>query len=341
MTADLRQRGAEVVVALTHLLLSEDKALLAELGDAGPDLIVGGHEHLRQFADVNGRWVLKADADAFTATVIRLTVHSDGKIDTAYEYRRLNESVPADPAVHNRVQFWLARYDTEYCGELGQQSGCLDNVLGHTSVDLVAEELQIRQFETNFGNWVADQALAAFRDQGAQLAFINAGSLRLNRDIPAGPVTRRDLEETFAYPAPLKLLRVDGAALRQVTQRAVTDWTANGWWLQIAGFAFRHDPDGDRAYDLTLLGKDGPRPIRDDESLLVVTNDYLAGGNDGYTMLAHSEVVKDPQPAIDLKELVADALASSTATGIASQVEGRICNPLRPGPCLAVDATAR
>jgi 2',3'-cyclic-nucleotide 2'-phosphodiesterase (5'-nucleotidase family) len=45
MTSHLRQRGAEVVVALTHLPMEQDKALLGALGDDGPDLIIGGHDH--------------------------------------------------------------------------------------------------------------------------------------------------------------------------------------------------------------------------------------------------------------------------------------------------------
>jgi 2',3'-cyclic-nucleotide 2'-phosphodiesterase (5'-nucleotidase family) len=45
MTAQLRQQGAEVVVALTHLPIDEDIAVLRKLGADGPDLIIGGHEH--------------------------------------------------------------------------------------------------------------------------------------------------------------------------------------------------------------------------------------------------------------------------------------------------------
>lgn len=340
LTRELRGAGCGLVVALTHLTMAQDQALLRALGDQGPDLVVGGHEHLRQSARVNGRWVIKSDADAVRAAVIRVTPRPGGPPEVRYRYRRLDASLAPDPQVAARVAHWQARYDRAYCGgRLGLPPGCLDQVLTRAGTRLVAEELAIRRYETNLGDWIADRALEAFRPRGAQVAFINSGSLRLNRDIPAGrPITRRDVEALFAYPTPLKLLRIDGATLKKVVTRAVQDWTGNGWWLQVAGFAFRFDPAGGGVRDLTLLGPDGPRPLGPGEAVLAVTNGFLAGGGDGYHMLAGAEVVLDPRPPVDLKDLVIRALEAAGEAGIAPALAGRICNPTRPGPCLAVPA---
>ena len=81
LTADLRARGAEVVIAVTHLNASADRRLLEVLGKSGPDLIIGGHDHESVAFLANGRFVLKADADARTATIARLTLKADGTID--------------------------------------------------------------------------------------------------------------------------------------------------------------------------------------------------------------------------------------------------------------------
>lgn len=336
LTAALRRAGADLVIGLTHLTMEQDKALLRALGPDGPDLIVGGHEHLRQSARVNGRWVIKSDADAYRAAVIRVTVRRAGPPRVTYAYRRLDTGVRPDPQVQRRVDAWLARFDQAYCGaRLKRPPGCLDEVLGRAATDLVAEELAIRRFETNLGDWIADQALAAYRSHGARVAFVNSGGLRLNRNIAAGrPITRRDLEALFAYPTPLVLLRLNGATLLQVVQRAVRDWRGNGWWLQVAGFAFRFDPGKGTVSDLTLLGPGGPRPVRPDETLLAVTNRFLADGGDGYRMLKDApRWAPDPPP--DLKELVITALRRAGPRGIAPRRAGRICNPRQPGPCLA------
>lgn len=329
VTAELRARGAELVVGLTHLKMSEDVALLETLGAGGPDLVLGGHEHNCQAREIGGRWVLKADAEARTATVVRATVGAGGAVTIEREFRELGPEVVEDPAVRAAVDGWLERHDREYCGKIGMEAGCLSNRLGSTRVELVGEELQIRRFETNLGNFVADQALAAYAREGAQVAFLNSGSLRLNQDLPAGSaITRRHVEELFPYPAGLRLVRLRGETLQEAVSHAVEDWTGNGWWLQVAGMTFRHDPQAGTATGLSLLTPAGPRPVDPEEEILAVTSAFLAQGNDGYSMLKPEQVVEGA-PEEDLKELVIAALRAAEPEGIAPEVEGRIVNPQR------------
>ncbi len=340
--ADLRSRGAELVIALTHLRVSQDVELLRGLGAAGPDLIFGGHEHEAQAYEVAGRWVLKADADAASAVVARVGRRADGSLGArSHEVRLLSGSTPrADPVLERRAREWLRAFDLAFCAVgLGQPAGCLDERLGRTRVELVAEELSIRRYETNVGSWVADLMLAAYKDAGAQVAFVNSGSLRLNQNLPADTeVARRHVEELFAYSAPLRLIEIDGGTLARVLAHSVKDWTGNGWWLQVSGLAFRHDPESESVTDLTLLEAAGPRPILPEERLRVVTSDFLLdpdGGQDGYTMLRPDQAIDDG-PGPDLKQLVIASLRAAGEAGIAPAVVGRICNPQRAGPCLAV-----
>lgn len=221
-------------------------------------------------------------------------------------------------------------------GWRGEPAGCLDQVLGRTRTLLEAEETRIRAYETSLGDWLADLMLAAFAGQGAQVAFFNA-SLRLTRDIPPGPeITRRDFEEMFEYPSALRLLRLDGATLQQVAAHAVAGWPGKGGWLQVGGFAFRHDPDAGRPYDLTLLAPEGPRPVAPGEAILAVTVQYLVdpgGDQDGYTMLGPGQVVAEGP---ELSALARSALAATEPQGIAPEREGRICNPPDAALCRAV-----
>lgn len=341
-TKALRAAGADLVVAITHLSVPEDRRLLEALGDDGPDLILGGHEHTRQLLDVEGRVIVKADADLKSAAIVTVTLPKEGPKEIEVAYRDLAGASPEpDPMVAMRVSHWLARHDAEFCAASYQMPpGCLDEPLGLTQVELVAEELEIRKYETNLGNWVLDQALAALKYRGAQIAFLNAGSLRLNQNIPAGTeVTRRHLDELFAYPNELRLIEIDGATLQKVIERAAQNWEGNGWWLQIAGFAFRFDPASGKVGDLTLLTPQGPKAIAPSDRLLAVTNDFLMEpkfGQDGYTML-RPEMIRplDPAPP-SLRDLVIAALQKAGPEGIAPALEGRICNSERPGPCLAI-----
>lgn len=343
--ASLRSRGAEVVIGLTHLLLSEDTEILRRLGDDGPDLVLGGHEHEAIQAEVDGRWILKADAEAVSAVVARVTVPETGAAESVrpqveFHHRRLGPETPApDGRVLERIAAWNDAYNLILCTvELALDSGCLEQELGRAATELVAEELSIRRFETSLGNWIADRMLEHFADQGAEAAFMNSGSLRLNQNLPAASaITRRHLEELFAYPAELRLLEIDGATLQEVLERSISDWSGNGWFLQIGGIAFRHDPETRSVTGLTLLDADGPRAIEPDDIIRVVTTDYLvepAGGQDGFAMLN-----PDQQKAVgpDVKDIVTAALRTAGRAGIGPVVEGRICNSQRPGPCLVVD----
>lgn len=335
LTADLRRQGAEVVVALTHLNAADDRRLLATLGDTGPDLVLGGHDHEHMACDVGGRKLFKADADARTATVARLTLTRDGKLAVDHRLEPLNESVANDCAVDGTAQRWLALHEGLFCGQEAGKKGtaldpsCLEKQIGSSRTPLEAEENKIRGSETNLGDWIADRMVEAFAGCGAQAAFINSGSLRLNQDLPTGPITRRSLEELFAYPTPLYLLRIKGSTLQQVAARAVTGWPGSGNWLQISGFAYTHDTASRQASDVALVTPGGRRPVDPNEDLLVVANNYLfdpsVGDQDGYTMLNPTMVVDGcAVNGKDLKEgIVIPALQAAT-DGINPQTDGRI-----------------
>jgi 2',3'-cyclic-nucleotide 2'-phosphodiesterase (5'-nucleotidase family) len=344
MTADLRARGAEVVVALTHLNADDDRDLLENLpAPAGPDLIIGGHDHEHMEVQAGGRWLFKADADARTATVVRLRLGEDGGLRVEHELRPLTGDTPRpDPSVQALVDAWQTKHEQAFCTQEKASPDCLQEVYGRSRVPLVAEEAKIRSEETNLGDWIADLMVRTFADCGAQVAFMNSGSLRLNQDLAAGPVARRQVEELFAYPAPLYLLKIDGKTLRQVAEQATRGWPGSGSWLQVSGFAYVHDQQGKTARQVTLLTPQGARPVRDDETILAVTNDYLInpeiGDQDGYQMLSQSQVVATcAANARDLKELTVAALKAAEPQGIAPESDGRICQPGQAGPCRAAE----
>ncbi len=335
----LRQQGAGFVIALTHLTMQEDRKLLQNLGDAGPDLVIGGHEHERQQAEVSGRYVIKSDADANTVAVIRVEMPDEGTNQVAFHYEYLPGDVPADPTVAALIHYWKTRFDSEYCASHSEIAGCTRRALGKTNTELVGEELTIRRFETNLGNWLADEARSAFADQGAQIAFLNSGGMRLNQNLPAGTrITRQHLDTLFSYPTPLVMIRLTGEQLQQVLDHSVSDWSGNGHWLQVSGLAFRHDPVAGLASDLHLIGPDGRlTPIKPQDQIIAVVNDFLIdskGNKDGYRMLNETLLVNPGVPRPDLKALVIERLKRAGVNGISPKRDGRICNVQASSHCL-------
>lgn len=320
----LRQGGAEVVIGLTHLALEQDRALLEALGPEAPALILGGHEHDAKDERVGGSRILKADADLRSAWLVELRP-GPGSVRIDARLRPLDGTIPLDERLQARVDALLAEHARAFCAQKGQPESCLEQEVGRSEVPLIAEELRIRRFETNLGGFVADLARTAAPD--ADIAFVNSGGLRLNKDLPAGPITMREVEELFAYDSHLTRVELDGATLRRVLARAVEDWTGNGHWLQISGFGFRFDPGSGQVGPPVLLPSG--EVIAEDRRLIAVVPRFLVdpsvGDQDGYTMLPRGADLDG-----ELKHLFLEALAAGP---IAPVGEGRICVAGHPGPC--------
>jgi len=338
----LRSDGAEVVIGITHLEMDEDLAVLEALGDDGPDVVFGGHEHHAQSHEApkgSGRFVHKGDADALSAVVATVDIAADGTVSVNTELRQLDAEAPVDETVQARIDGWLERHELAYCqAYFDGEEGCLGKELTTTTTLLEAEELAIRRFETSLGSYAADLALAHYAPQGAQVAFLNSGSLRLNQNLPPGSsVTQQLLEELLPYPSGIVLLELDGATLQAVIDHAVEDWTGSGHWLQLAGFAWRHDPAKGKATDLHLLTPDGPVEVEPDTVIKAAVMEYLVNpkyDQDGYTMLTQEMILARDE--VDLKGLLRADFQAKAETGISPEVQGRICieGYDRPEVCL-------
>jgi 5'-nucleotidase len=80
MVSEIHDRGAKVVVALTHLSMREDKEV-ARCADV--DLIIGGHEHTLLESTAGGAPIFKMTADARELGRFDLNINKDtGKLDS-------------------------------------------------------------------------------------------------------------------------------------------------------------------------------------------------------------------------------------------------------------------
>jgi len=343
MTADLRRRGAEVVVALSHLPREDDLRIYRALRARGLDLVVGGHdhEHMKLPANAPEPRIFKADADAATAWVLTLRLRGGGSLRVEHELRHLDRSVRPDPDVAERVATWLERHERAFCKNAGEAPGCLGQELATTTTELGASEEKIRNAETSLGNWIADRMRDAFKACGADAAIINAGGLRLNQDLAAhSRITRRHVEELVQYRTELYLLEMTGRQLEQAATNAVSQPGA-GRWLQVSGFAFVYDP-ATRAVTRLTVGPTATRGAIDamknsGQPFRVVVNKFLTEDKDeGYMTIVPSLAKAIPCSGTpELKRVVYDALKAQPV--IAPVVEGRICKTSETAtrPCQA------
>lgn len=326
----LKSQGAQVIVALTHQQLSDDKIILNLAEEFRPDVIIGGHEHYRQIEQINQQWIIKADADALSAAVIEVTIDKNNTVTILPTFKELDKTVKQDTQTQQTINNWIQKTNVKYCQSLKQDSDCLALAYGTTKVELVAEESEIRRFETNMGNFIADTARDEFKLCHADIALINSGSIRLNHNIAANSnVTRKHIEGMFPYPSNLQLVKINGLILKQILTHSIDKWTANGHWLLVSGIKYTHNPEQQTFSQLRWSQNN--QSIQDDEPLTIIVPQYLIDANtdhDGYHMINETMVQQCVKNGSNLKQLVINSI-KNTAGGINPKIDDRICNTLR------------
>lgn len=335
--AALREGGADVVLALTHLELEQDKALLSGSSEEGPDLVLGGQPDRGASLEVDGRWILKGQAEAASVRVAWITVATDGSLSVQHETVSLGaDTHSGDPALSMAVDAWWRAFDAAFCEA---DIGCLQEQYSHTKTLLHGSEKELRGSESALGNWAADVYRGAF--ENADVALVNAGALRIGQDLP--PYTlmgRRVVEELVQYENELVLVELTGARLAAMLEHSVTSWPSSHF-LQVSGLVYRHNPGNSTVSDIHLVRPDGLEALADDASVRVVMPRFLAdptrGDQDGYGEEAAGGLSMTDVTASEssMREALVGALKEAGKDGISPEREGRICRTDLPDrPCL-------
>ena len=306
---EIRQRGAKVVVALTHLSMREDKEVAR---CANVDLIIGGHEHTFLESSAGGAPIFKMTADARELGQIDLNIsRSTGEL-SSIDWR----VIPVTSATTEDSTF--SSIYRKYASILAQ----LDRPVGRSSVALDARSAENRTQETNVGNFVADSLRRA---TASDVAFVNGGSIRADEILPAGRLKMRDVLSILPFKNKLVKIEVSGDLLRETLEHGVSRVSTNaqpGGFPQVSGIQFSYDaskPAGARIVDVKVNGQ----PLSSTKKYSLATTTFIAfDGGDGYTMLKGARVLTAPEQAPLDSEALRRAIA--VPRPIAPKVEGRI-----------------
>jgi 5'-nucleotidase len=304
----MRAQGAQVVIALTHLLVAEDKVLAR---CAPIDLIIGGHEHELMQAVSNGTPIVKMSSEARELGRVTLHVGTRSRKLKSMDFAVLPvvPEVPEDPAFATAMR--------EYDALLAD----LSQSVGRTTVPLNATEEANRVHETNLASFVAD---AYRKAAGAETALINGGSIRSDSVVRPGPLTRRDVLAIHPFPGSVVSIEVTGTVLRQALEHGVSRSAEErdpGRFPQVSGIQYAFDvcrPVGDRVVRVTVNGQ----PLDPKRKYTLATNSYMAGGGDGYTMFKGAKYRVTPDKGPATQDVLRDAFASGES--IAPATDGRI-----------------
>lgn len=334
VAATLRRQGADIVIALTHLAMRDDKRLAAE---AHVDLIIGGHEHELLESVANGTPILKMGSDARNLGRIDLRVLPARRAATKRGAARpqrarlqsidfaaipVDDKIQDDPAVAEVV----ARYEK-------QLDDSLSEVIGKTSVMLEARAAVIRRQEANLGNFLAD----VYRQKlSSDVALVNSGSIRSDATYGPGDLTKKDVLTILPFENTLVKVRVTGAHLKRLLENGVSvAGQEDGRFPQVSGLKFTYDaakPAGSRVTSIEV----GGTPVDPNRQYTMALSAFVLGGGDGYDFKG-AEVVVKPEDGPVEPDVVMEAIREKQT--ISPQVEGRIKGANQPAQTSALRST--
>lgn len=316
LALQLRQQGADVVVALSHLgftgeVVNEnviDSVLVQNTRYI--DFVVGGHSHTaltepQFFTNLDGRKVAvgQTGKSGVNLGYVQLTLEGNGSNDIAVDYRLL----PVDARYDDRLDPDFAAKLMPYKNQVDSAMGV---VLGHSAVDLIVDRP-----ESTLSNWACD-ALADMARQrsGAKIDFAVGNTGGMRADIPKGVVTRGNVLQTFPFTNYMTIVKLKGSDVRDLFEQIA----ANG------GEGVSREVQlvikNGRVAQLTI----GGNLVDDNRVYTIATINFVAEGGDG--MVAFRKALSREDYPGFIFELYEDYLSRMTQQGLSieSVLDGRI-----------------
>ncbi|MEG4167517.1 MULTISPECIES: bifunctional metallophosphatase/5'-nucleotidase [unclassified Microcoleus] len=218
----------DILIAVTHLSIDQDIQLAKEVPEV--KMILGGHEHenIQVWRGQNLTPIFKADANARTVYVHRLsydTTTKQLKIDS--ELVPIDKKFDEDPSTANVVKEWV-----EKAFEAFKKDGFKpEDEITTTSEPLDGLESSIRNQPTNLTQLITKFMLTEV--EKADLAIINSGSIRIDDVINPGQITQYDVLRMLPYKDNVVPVVMKGSLLETVLNQGNKN-KGSGGYLQTA-----------------------------------------------------------------------------------------------------------
>lgn len=312
--ADLKAKGADLVVCLAHLGVDESSEPYTSYDLAknvqGIDFIIDGHSHTVMTAGPNGE-PIQSTGTAF-ANIGVITIDNatkkiesnelkaiwhkekiDGKSVTVYDYKG------CDMAVADAAKAIIDPIDKAYGEKFAVSEVALNGAKAPNGN---------RDSETNLGDLITDAMLwKVLADaeitvpEENVVAITNGGGIRAS--IGVGDVTKKDINTVLPFGNTLAVVYVKGSELLEALE-ASTYCTPEsiGGFPQVAGMQFTvatyetYDKNaepypgstyyGPKTINRVSIGSINGKDFDPEATYAVITNNFVAGGGDTYYAFA-------------------------------------------------------
>jgi 5'-nucleotidase len=289
LVPELRRQGIAAIVLLIHEggypagghdecpALSGPIVDIVKRLDPAVDVVISGHTHRAYNCRIEGRLVTSADRYGTVVSAIDLLLDpASGDVTSAVAsnvvVRPTFARDPRQTALIETYEALAAPLARRVVGRLGGALPREANAAGASAL----------------GQVIADAQLAATRDAGAQLAFMNPGGVRGALALPADGLLRyEDLFAVQPFANALVTMTLSGAQLLQLLEQQWANRDDGGRVLQVSnGFTYAWDAaraPGQRVVPGSAR-LDG-RPLDPTAAYRVTVNSYLADGGDRFPVL--------------------------------------------------------
>jgi 5'-nucleotidase len=262
--------------------------------DKAVDLVVSGHTHRAYNCRIDGRLVTSGDKYGTIVTAIDIVL--DPKTRDVTSANAENVLVLPSFARDARQTALIEQYQA-LAKPLAQR------VVGRLGAPLMLNSSPAG--ESPLGQVIADAQLAATKDVGAQIAFMNPGGIRAPLPMPADGLVR--YENLFAvqpFYNNLVTMTVSGAQVLTLLEQQWKGQDERGRIMQVSkGFSYSWDakrPMGERVVpgSVRLNGQ----PLDPMASYRITVNAFMASGGDNFVILKDGKDVRTGVMDVDALE---------------------------------------
>lgn len=296
----LRSSGITKIILLSHIGYSKDLELAKKLKGVG--VIVGGHSHT-PLGKYEGNGLPKSEGEY--PTVVRDANGKNVLVMQSWEWGKLYGRMRITFSADGTPVFWKGentpitaayKVDTRLAATLRAFTIPVEafrkNIVGEAKVRLNGDRVDVRKRETNLSNLIADANLWKTQKFGTTISLQNGGGVRAS--IEAGTVTQGQLIDVQPFGNTLFVMDLTGAEVRAALENGVSQWEAGaGRFAHVSGLKYTFDlaqKAGSRVTDVQVgTVAAGFKPLDPAAVYKIVTNNFIAGGGDGFDVLKNAK----------------------------------------------------
>lgn len=253
--------SVDVVFGLTHVKITNDKRIAKLIPDL--PLIMGGHEHTNSLDSIGNVVIAKADANAKTAYIHRISFNKKTKkAIVESELKEINSSIKSDKKVEAVVDKWQNILKTQIKEVIEQP----DEIIYNTTIPLDGRDTAIRSEQTNLGQ-VITKAMSFSYNETVDCAIVNGGSIRIDDQLE-GNITPVDIFRVLPYGGAILKVQIKGRLLKRVLDYGE---------LAKGTGAYLHRNDVKKVGEQWLVKS---KPLNFNKTYTVAFSDYLLKGYD-------------------------------------------------------------